>query len=199
MLQLISIFIGYLLGCFQTSFLIGRVFNKVDIRELGSGNAGTTNAIRVLGWKAGVLTFLGDFLKAVVAIVLVRIVFDGQAYALYAGLGVILGHNFPFYLMFKGGKGIAATAGVLTAFDYRIALVACLLFIAIVALTRLVSLGSLLLATWIPVGMYLFYRQNIEIIVLGFVFMFLAFYRHKANIKRLIQGNENKLGQKKLT
>ncbi|TCT16990.1 glycerol-3-phosphate acyltransferase PlsY [Natranaerovirga pectinivora] len=195
--QLISISLGYIFGCFQTSFLIGRLYKKVDIRQFGSGNAGTTNAIRVLGWKAGVLTFLGDSLKAILAIFLIRLFYNDQVFALYTGLGVVIGHNFPFYLKFKGGKGIAATSGVLLAFDYRIALVACLTFIVIVALTRYVSLGSLFIATWTPIAIYLFYPDRLEMLILGLIFMSLAYYKHMGNIKRLLKGEENKLGQKK--
>lgn len=196
----ISTVIGYAFGCFSTAYLIGKI-NHIDIRKYGSGNAGTTNALRTLGLKAGVITFLGDLLKALVAIFLIRYLFQNvenniQLYTLYAGLGVVLGHNFPFYLKFKGGKGIAATVGVMLAFDWRIALIACSLFIISVAITRYVSVGSLLLSLIFPLGIILFYHANLHMLVVSLVFTGLAFIKHQANIKRLREGTENKLGQK---
>ncbi|MFP4697523.1 MAG: glycerol-3-phosphate 1-O-acyltransferase PlsY [Eubacteriales bacterium] len=195
--RLISIVIGYIFGCFQTGYFIGRLNKRVDIRQHGSGNAGTTNAIRVLGWKAGFYTFLGDFLKAIITILLIRLIYDDNVFALYGGLGVVLGHNFPFFLKFKGGKGMAATAGVFFAFDYRIGLIGIALFIIIVAITRFVSIGSLLMSTWMPIGIYIFHEDNYELLILGLGLMALAYIRHRANISRLLNGEENKLGHKK--
>ena len=134
--RLICLAIGYVCGLFQTSYIIGRL-HKTDIREHGSGNAGTTNALRTFGKKAGILTLLGDCLKCVAAIVLVR-VFLGKTYgdilpllSLYAAAGCILGHNFPFYLKFRGGKGIAASVGFILAFDWRIFLICAVIFCAV--------------------------------------------------------------------
>ena len=108
--RLICLAIGYVCGLFQTGYLVGRM-SHVDIRKKGSGNAGTTNALRVLGWKAGLMTFAGDVIKCVAAFLIVRFMYQGNdslpLLALYAGAGVTLGHNFPFYMNFKGGKGIA--------------------------------------------------------------------------------------------
>lgn len=196
----ISTVIGYAFGCFSTAYLLGKI-NHIDIRKYGSGNAGTTNALRTLGLKAGVITFLGDLLKALVAIFLIRFLFQNveiniQLLTLYAGLGVVIGHNFPFYLNFKGGKGIAATVGVMLAFDWRIALIACLLFIISVAITRYVSVGSLLISLIFPIGIFLFYNGNIHMLIVSIVFTVLAFIKHQENIKRLRKGTENKLGQK---
>ena len=119
--------------------------HHIDIRQYGSGNSGTTNALRVMGKKAGLLVFMGDFLKTVFACLLVRLVMKGDPsvdlYVLYAGLGVVLGHNFPFYLHFKGGKGIASMAGILVSMDWRVTLVCAFLFLGAVILTRYVSLG----------------------------------------------------------
>ena len=110
--------------------------NHVDIRKHGSGNAGTTNALRTLGWKAGVITFVGDCLKCVLAVVIVRLIFADNGHvellAFYAGLGAVLGHNFPFYLNFKGGKGIASTAGLILAVNPVMFLIVAIVFIAIV-------------------------------------------------------------------
>ncbi len=131
--RIICLAVGYVCGLFQTSYIYGKK-SGIDIREHGSGNAGTTNALRTLGKKAGALTLLGDCLKCVLAVLIARLLFgthqgtDLLALELYAGAGCILGHNFPFYLKFKGGKGIAASVGFLLAFDMRIFLICAVLF-----------------------------------------------------------------------
>jgi len=112
--RLICVVIGYLFGLFQTGYFYGKL-KHIDIRQHGSGNAGTTNALRTLGWTAGAITFLGDCLKCVAAVAVVYWLYGSthdniSLLAMYAGMGAVLGHNFPFYLKFKGGKGIAATA-----------------------------------------------------------------------------------------
>ncbi|WOO36938.1 glycerol-3-phosphate 1-O-acyltransferase PlsY [Anaerocolumna sp. AGMB13020] len=197
---IICLIVGYLCGCFSTSYFIGKA-NNIDIRKYGSGNAGTTNALRTLGMKAGALTLLGDALKAIIPILIVSfLVFQNRAdvslLALYTGLGVVLGHNFPFWLNFKGGKGIAATGGVMLAFDWRLGLVAFIVFSVSVAVTRYVSVGSLLISLLFPVAVLVFYPGNIHMLVISFLFTILAFVKHRANIQRLMKGTENKLGQK---
>lgn len=192
--------LGYLFGCFSTGYIIGKR-KKVDIRNYGSGNSGTTNALRTLGAKAGAITLIGDMLKAIIPILLIRyLFFKDESYVqlltLYAGLGVVLGHNYPFWLKFKGGKGIAATSGVMVAFDPRIIPVGLPLFVISVALTRYVSVGSLLLAVLFPAWVYIFYPKELHMLIVALVFMVLAFIKHRSNIKRLLNGTENKLGQR---
>ena len=139
--RIASLLIGYLFGICQTAYIVGKM-NGIDIREHGSGNAGTTNTLRVLGKKAGAIVFAGDFLKCFIVIHLVKIIFKNSAaeilplIGLYAAAGCILGHNFPVQLNFRGGKGIACTAGLLAAFDVRIGIIALLTFLAIVIATR---------------------------------------------------------------
>ena len=191
---------GYIFGCFSTGYFIGKM-KKVDIRNYGSGNIGTTNALRTLGAKAGAITLLGDAFKAVIPMLLVRYVFFAntdiaQLLSLYVGLGVVLGHNYPVWLKFKGGKGIAATGGVMIAFDILIVAFALPLFVLIVAITRYVSLGSLYVALFFPVWILIRYPGNIHMLILSLIFMVLAFIKHSSNIKRLINGTENKIGQK---
>ena len=131
--RLICLLIGYICGLFQTSYIIGKI-HKTDIREHGSGNAGTTNALRTFGKKAGAMTLLGDCLKCVIAVVAVRMIFRDSygdilpLLSIYAATGCILGHNFPVYLNFRGGKGIAASAGFLIAFDWRLFVICAVLF-----------------------------------------------------------------------
>lgn len=216
--RLICLLAGYGFGIFQTSYIYGRM-NGIDIREHGSGNAGTTNALRVLGKKAGLIVFLGDLFKAIIVSVLVRIVVgqlypeDVLLYLAYAGLGTVLGHNFPFYLHFKGGKGIATTAGIILGFADPVIIVSCLAaFIVIVAITRYVSLGSITIVTIFMVeyaifafqGKYGFELANavsheamVESVIVVAVICVMAIIRHHANIVRLLHHEENKLGAKK--
>lgn len=209
--RLICTIIGYACGLLQTGYLYGKL-NHMDIREHGSGNAGTTNALRTLGWKAGIITFLGDCFKCVLAVVIVHLIYGrSQAdsitlLAMYAGMGAVLGHNYPFYLKFKGGKGIAATAGLLLSTNIWMALIAMVTFLVIVAITRYVSLGSLILVVLFVAevviygqkgGFGLTQPQLYEIYAIAVFLMLSAFYKHKENIKRLLNGTENKLGSKK--
>lgn len=208
--RVICLAIGYLFGLFQSGYIYGKTKN-MDIRQYGSGNAGSTNVLRVLGLKAGATVFLGDFFKAVLALTLVRILFADAAVgkdllAMYAGLGVTLGHNFPFYLNFKGGKGIASMAGIFTAMDFRITVVCLLIFSATVAVTRYVSLGSILISIAFCImlivfgsqGCYIVAPENLfELYGLVIILMAMAIWRHRANIKRLLSGTENKVGAKK--
>lgn len=217
--RILCLVIGYFFGLIQTAYIYGKL-HGMDIREYGSGNSGTTNALRVLGKKAGLVVFLGDLLKATAACVIARIIgtlyFPDILYPmiLLAGFGVVIGHNFPFYMNFKGGKGIAATAGVILGLlDYRIILICLFAFIICVAITRYVSLGSLVVVTlffasFVALGMSGMIvnpatktayegSELIESYIIIFLFAALAFFRHKANIVRLIHGNENKLFDKK--
>ncbi len=142
--RIICLAAGYLCGLFQTGYIYGKL-HGIDIRSYGSGNSGSTNALRVMGKKAGLTVFVGDFLKTVIPCFITRLLFKDQpelmyVYMLYTGLGVILGHNFPFYLGFKGGKGIAATAGIIFSIDWRLTVICLSCFILLVAVTRYVSL-----------------------------------------------------------
>lgn len=205
--RLVCLILGYVCGLFQTGYIYGRL-HHVDIRNHGSGNAGTTNALRTLGWKAGVITFLGDSLKCVLAVWVAYMIYGKthsqmfELLAMYAGIGAVLGHNFPFYLKFKGGKGIAATAGLLLAVNPKVALVAMLTFIVVVGVTRYVSLGSIILVVIFGIGMVvqgevfgttLTQSQQYEVYVLSAFLVILAVYKHRENIKRLCSGTENKL------
>lgn len=216
--RLLCLICGYVFGLLQTSYIYGRI-NGIDIREHGSGNAGTTNALRVLGKKAGLVVFIGDLFKAVFCILIVRTIMNNidpnnvNVYILYAGFGVILGHNFPFYLKFKGGKGIAATAGIILGFFDPIIIISCLLaFTLIVLFTRYVSVGSIVILLifffeymiFSLNGKYSFdlndthsYKCMIESIVIVGVIAAMGIFRHRANIKRLINHEENKIGNKK--
>lgn len=213
--RIICLLFGYCMGLIQTSYIYGKL-HGIDIRDHGSGNAGTTNALRVLGKKAGLIVFLGDLLKAAVACIIARFVginfFPDIVFPmiLWSGFGVVIGHNYPFYMGFKGGKGIAATAGVILGIlDWRIMVVCLVAFIITVAITRYVSVGSLVVVTLFfltflclgtmgkilkpSTGDVLAGAELLESCIVIFMFGSLAFYRHKPNIIRLIHGEENKL------
>ncbi|MGN0395799.1 MAG: glycerol-3-phosphate acyltransferase, partial [Coprococcus sp.] len=151
LMRIICLLGGYCFGLIQTSYLYGKL-NGIDIRQYGSGNAGTTNALRVLGKKAGLIVFLGDLFKGVIACTLVHVILNLANYdnvylfVLYAGFGVVLGHNFPFYMQFKGGKGIAATSGmILGLWDWRIVVIEFFVFAIALAISKYVSVGSICL------------------------------------------------------
>ena len=201
---------GYVFGLFQTGYLYSKM-HHVDIRKEGSGNSGSTNILRVMGVKAGAIVFLGDFFKTLIPCIIVRLVFVDKPemvnlLVIYTALGVILGHNYPFYMGFKGGKGIAATAGLLVAMDLRVTLVCLIVFAAIVATTRFVSLGSLVVVS-IFLALMIFFGQRgdyglaasylPEFYAVSAVVTGMAFWRHRTNIVRLVHGNENKIGLKK--
>ena len=202
--RILCLVIGYAFGLIETGYLYGTM-KGIDIPQHGSGNSGTTNALRVLGKKAGLVVFLGDVLKTLIPCVAVRILFRdnpplGYLLMLYTGLGVVLGHNYPFYLKFKGGKGIAATAAILTALDLRLMLVCLVCFVLVVAVSRFVSLGSLVVAV-IFFGWNLLMAKSYgipqeglpEYYIVAAAISGLAFWRHRANIVRLANGTENKL------
>jgi glycerol-3-phosphate acyltransferase PlsY len=191
---------GYLFGCFSTAYFVGKV-NKVDIRKYGSGNMGTTNALRTLGKKAGAITLIGDCIKAVIAVLLIKLlIYRGDAnidlLAIYTGLGVVIGHNYPVWLKFKGGKGMAATGGVLAALDPLIIPIGLPLFILSVAITKYVSVGSLVVAVLFPIWIAIRFPGDIHMLIVALLFMALAFFKHRTNIKRLLNGTENKIGQR---
>ena len=208
--RLLCVVIGYLFGLIQTGYIYGKI-NKVDIRKHGSGNAGTTNALRTLGWKAGVITFIGDCLKCVFAVTVIQLLFiqdpHQNLYAMYAGPGAVLGHNFPFYLKFKGGKGIASTAGLILAVNPIMFLIVAVVFIGIVLITQYVSLASIVIMILFVImvvvkgqtGMLLLPNADLyEYYVIAIVLALLAIWRHRANIKRLLNGTENKTDVRKI-
>ena len=204
--RVICLLIGYVCGLFQTGYIYGNM-HGIDIRQHGSGNAGTTNALRTLGTKAGVITFAGDCLKCILAVVIVRLIFGAShpdsilLLGLYGCAGAILGHNFPFYLGFKGGKGIACTAGLLASFDLRIGVVALITFIVVFNVTHYVSLGSILVYVVFVLGalilgqtghMSLEGTELYEMYVITVLLAVMAIWKHRQNIVRLMNGNENK-------
>lgn len=199
--------IGYAFGLFQTAYFYGKA-HGIDIRQHGSGNAGTTNTLRVLGTKAGLIVLAGDCLKCIAAVWLVRLTF-GNSYpdmiyllCLYTGAGAILGHNYPFYMNFKGGKGIAATAGLILAFHPYFIVMGVIVFFGIFLTTHMVSLGSLLVYAGFVIEMIICGQSDVfgemtqmqlyEMYAISGLLAGMAYWKHRENIVRLLHGNERK-------
>ena len=205
--RLIALIIGYAFGNFETSVFVGKK-RGINIREHGSGNAGTTNALRVMGSKAGVITFLGDLSKMMLAYLVVWLIF-GQDHPelvlllkLYTGLGVVLGHDFPAVLNFHGGKGIAVTGSLFLLIDWRTGLVAFCLFVGILWFTCYASLASIIMVTADSILFLVLCACGIiecgaltlpeAAAVIGAIWL-LAMILHRENIRRLLSGKENKI------
>ncbi|MBO5246473.1 MAG: glycerol-3-phosphate 1-O-acyltransferase PlsY [Eubacterium sp.] len=211
--RLISIIIGYICGHFLTGFFYGKTKN-VDLRKVGSGNVGTTNTYRNLGPKAGILTFLGDVFKVVLAVLITWLVYRNQTdvnvsvLMYYAAVGTVLGHNFPIFMKFHGGKGIACTGGLMLAVCPLCVPLCLTLFIVTVAITKYVSLGSILVCLSFFIQTLIFGQMGliratgadlIEIYALSAFVMILGIVRHHANIGRLMKGTESKFELKPKT
>lgn len=186
--------LAYFIGNLSSAYFIGKYMGNIDIRSHGSGNAGATNVLRTLGKEAAALAFLGDFLKGVAA-VLIGGLLHGVDGALLAGIFVIVGHNWPILLGFKGGKGIATSIGVVIAVKPLMILLIAPIAIFIIYRTKYVSLGSLIGAALLPMFMLITF-QPFKYILFGLAIAILAFIRHSSNIERLLNGTENKIGKK---
>ena len=204
MYRLIALLIGYALGMIQTGYFVGKIYG-IDIREHGSKNAGMTNVSRVLGLSPGAFVFIVDILKAIAAFIIATLIFNGGGTffatdyvlpGLWAGFGAILGHDFPFFLKFKGGKGISCTLGIILMLDWRVALIVFAIGIVIVVIFRYISLASLAITLNTPILLAVF-GYSIEVIAITAAFGALAWFLHRENIKRILSGTENKFLSKK--
>ena len=204
--RIFCLLIGYVFGLFQTAYIYGRL-HGIDIRNYVSGNAGTTNTLRVFGTKAGLLVLLGDIMKCILAVVITGVIFGGShpdmVYLLkmYTAAGAIIGHNFPFYLKFKGGKGIAATAGLILSFHPYLIPMGVILFFGAFFITHYVSLGSLLVYAGFLVELIILGQMGIfgmtqalllELYVIAGLLTVMAYWKHRENIRRLVSGTERK-------
>lgn len=207
--RIVCLLVGYLCGNIESGYFYGKK-QGIDIRDYGSHSTGATNVLRVLGLKAGLTVFLSDFLKGFIPCMIVRYLFRGTPdrmflMIMWTACGAALGHDFPFWLHFRGGKGISASAGVMMAVDPVITLICMAFFVLVVALSRFVSLGSILAMVLLAVllvagcltgrfGGDAAFRT--EFTVLSILIPGLAVYRHRSNIGRLLAGKENKLNLK---
>ncbi len=212
MVRVYCVLIGYVFGLFQTAYFYGKC-KGIDIRQVGSGNAGTTNTLRVLGTKAGLIVLAGDILKTMAAILIVKLLFKNTypniiyLLMLYTAMGAILGHNYPFYLKFKGGKGIAATGGLILSFHPSFIITGVIMFFGAFFTTHYVSLGSLLVYAGFMIqlvisgqmGLFVGMTQGnlYEMYAIGAFLTIMAYWRHRENIKKLLSGTERKTYLKK--
>jgi acyl phosphate:glycerol-3-phosphate acyltransferase len=195
MMNAILLITAYLIGNFSPAFFLGKIMAGIDIREHGSGNAGTTNVIRVLGTKAGIAVLVMDILKGALAVYLGRRV-GSEGLAVFAGVMVVAGHNWPVLMKFKGGKGAATTVGVGLALNAPFTLFCFALGLIIVAATKYVSLASIsVMPVWTI--MVLIWGSESMHVYLGIILSLLSLYQHRRNIIRLINGSENKISFKK--
>ncbi|MFO7895179.1 MAG: glycerol-3-phosphate 1-O-acyltransferase PlsY [Longimicrobiales bacterium] len=191
------VLLAYLVGATPTSYLVGRLVYGIDLRQRGSGNLGATNVFRVLGWRAAVPVGLVDVAKGAVPVALFPR-WDQTAapeWALAYGAAAIVGHVFSVYVRFKGGKGVATSAGVFAALAPWATLAALGAWVVVVALTRIVSLGSLVAAVTLPVAVYLTDEPMLELSLAVGLALFVI-YAHRSNIGRLLRGEENRFGEK---
>lgn len=186
---------AYLLGSVNTSIILSKLKGK-DIRKEGSGNAGATNTLRVMGKKAAAIVALFDALKGIIAVLVARLlcnIWDAPLAVYLSALFVMLGHVYPIFFGFRGGKGVMTTIAVIFMLDWRIGLILFALCIAIMLITRYVSLGSCIGAALFPVLVAVFHTENTAFIIISVIIGALAIFKHKTNIARLLKGNESKL------
>jgi glycerol-3-phosphate acyltransferase PlsY len=183
---------GYLLGSIPTGVLLTKFFSKVDPRKVGSKNIGAANIFRTAGKKLGILTLVGDILKGMIPIVIAILFNVSDLWIAIAGLTSFLGHIFPIFLGFKGGKGVATALGVYLIISTTAVLIEVLLFVGIIWKWRYISLGSMCCATTIPILIAFFRSDSQAYFIVSVIIAALIIYRHQSNISRLLQGTENK-------
>lgn len=200
--------IAYLIGSVNFSVIISKKMAGFDVREKGSGNAGSTNVLRTVGKKAAVLTLICDILKGVISILIAIFIgsivkgVNKELLVQIAGIAVVLGHTFPIFFGFKGGKGVATSLGVILMSNWQIGLICLVFALVLMALTRMVSLGSCGAAVLFPV-LTLFMNENYTVLteeksgktyfIYSIILAIIVLYNHRSNIKRILNGTENKL------
>ncbi len=190
---LISMLIGYAFGCIQSAYLIGRIAGKMDIREHGSGNAGASNITTIMGVKYGVVVGVVDILKGTLAVIVVKWLFpESPDLSFAAGLLAIVGHMFPFYLRFKGGKGVATLIGMMIGVNWLLGLLFALLVILPALVTDYIVAGSISAFVALPIAAY-FRHYDIWILILSLALTATSIYLHRGNLKRIIAGEETKI------
>lgn len=194
--SVIVFLVAYLLGNISGGMILGKIFMHKDIREFGSKNAGTTNALRVFGLKIGLATFLIDFFKAFIACYIGNYLLGIEG-VLISAIAVVLGHNWPIFLNFKGGKGIASTTGFIFFFDYRIGIACTVFFLLVAYSSKYISLASILSSIAVIFFVFLFGYRELNVYITFAILSVLSIYRHRGNIVRLMNGNENKFSVKK--
>lgn len=206
--------VSYLLGSLNFSIIVSKKFANKDIRESGSGNAGATNMLRTYGKKFALLTMIGDIIKVAVAILIAFLVLNAplefmfkthqsdefaaqiMLYKAFSGFFCVLGHIFPLYFKFKGGKGVAACTGMVILVDWRIALILFAIFAIVVLCSKWISLGSIIISVFYPILIFVFYKNSL-LTIIAVLFAFIVVVAHRENIKRIINGTESKIAANK--
>ncbi|MCA0172097.1 glycerol-3-phosphate 1-O-acyltransferase PlsY [Bacillus sp. RAR_GA_16] len=196
MIAILICIAAYLLGSISFSYLIAKIVKKIDIRDHGSGNAGATNTLRVLGTGPAIAVLALDVIKGILAVWLGYWFSSEPIVPFLAGICAILGHNWPIFFGFRGGKGVATTIGVFATIAFLPALYAGIIAIFAIVITRFVSLGSLIFVVLTPAFIFLLGGNPPSYILLGTILAILSVWRHRTNVKRLYTGTESKLGQK---
>lgn len=190
--------IGYLFGCLQWSYILSKTFLKVDIRSLGGGNAGASNTVISLGWKWGILVAILDILKAIISVLIIKHLFEisyleKSISLLYLnGLFVILGHDFPFFMGFKGGKGAASLFGMIIGIDYRLGIIGFFVIFLVTVITDYIALGTLCLNLFL-VFSAIYLKLGYGPIIISLIITLIAFYLHIPNIRSIMKKEENGL------
>lgn len=185
----------YFLGSIPFGLLVGRWWARVDVREYGSGNIGMTNVLRTTGWFCALLTLIGDMGKGTLSVYLARNAGFDPTICLIAGIFAVVGHNWPIFLRFKGGKGVATIAGVLIAYQPIVAAILLAIWLAVLLIWRYISLASIVVAVCLPFVLVMVQSRAIEV-ALATVVAALTVFKHRSNIERLRQGTEYRFGQK---
>jgi acyl phosphate:glycerol-3-phosphate acyltransferase len=189
--------LAYLLGSIPSAYIAVKLAGKGDVREIGSGNVGATNTLRAAGWKVAVPVMLVDIGKGVAAVLLMRQVTPNPDWVVAAGLAAIVGHCFPIWLGFSGGKGVATAAGVFCVLAWPAALVAAGVWIAMVVATRIVSVASIAAATAFPIAFYFLQKPSLTVMICAVAAAAVIIFRHRGNFGRLVRGEERRLGGQK--
>lgn len=196
MLSIIAIVLSYFIGSISFSVLYGKLIKGVDVRNHGSGNAGATNTLRVLGVGPAILVLALDLLKGMACVFIARAISDSAWVEVACGVMAIVGHNWPVWFKFKGGKGIATAIGVLSILVFWPALCAGVIAILTIVFTRYVSLGSLLFTILTPIFL-IFIGFEVEYFIGSLIICVFAIIRHRTNVVKILKGTENKIGAKK--
>ncbi len=198
-MNLLILFLGYLFGSFPSGYIAGRITKGVDIRLLGSGSTGATNVLRHIGKRAAITVFLIDVLKGVLSILLAKYFLLNDLWQVAIGLSTLIGHIWPVWLNWKGGKAVATGLGIFLGLSWQVGLATLGIFLLMIALFRIVSLASVSASLALPLIMFLsFNNSNISLpfLVISLLAMSLVIWRHRENISRLIKGKEPKIGKK---
>lgn len=193
---LVFVVAAYLIGNLNFAYILVKFLKNEDVRNYGSGNAGTTNVLRVMGKNVAIPVFLLDALKGCLVVVIGRYALSlNEVFLVLGGIAVVAGHNWPAFLQFRGGKGTATSLGVFLTYDWEVAIIAIMIGLIVLAIWKMVSLTSMVGMTMLPIFALLFGRTVTEVIFAVVLCLF-SLFQHRKNIGRIIQGRESKLGQK---